>query len=1621
MADRRVMLVAVTLVTFLMVLSSLGLLAAGYHAPGAAPGSTISSAATSSTAPGGGSSSYIPLKSTYAGADRTIPQTATSVASVDDSNPAVVLAQRLITEKKLNPSSVFFPAAPNPASTPGGIITPSAYITNPSPMGIADLGQGTGGPYVYNTSSFDASISLNSFQDYNPGYAGWTAPPNYMTWQLNTVTVNVSIPGDANGVFWIQNVVHFNGTTLQFENNIWNMSSKTAALNPGTLLNYNGTLVPGSFYYTYGPTFQVTYPFTLNLFNNITSRGGHPGVYFNYSLTNTTNGTHIGSFDYVTFNGTASHSAPPSFEVNGKKNNPLGLYWDSELIFGGNGGGANAVITNLSGTSTLQYWDKVTGHYANVPSAYDYGVNTGETADGLAAAYVGTTELLSQGPSFLVGLWNTSNTTWGPAAQPGWINVDLTGLPNYGFVFGTNQSAIDFTRGPTSNLSYAPSDLTGVTVTHLPPPPATDPYVFRGYANGHDNGNITVSDNATGSAAFSLTANSHFVYTPIYLSTTAQVAAFGGAGIAGVTYNAGDNGLWINNTQVTMGVPFNFLNDFRFPEFMLFAGLNLSVDVSLNHLVQNPYSFTYYKYNSYRPNTGVNYYAGLTQGYFFNFGSGQFTVTNTSVYGSSYLVYVAQLTSLASVEFWQTNNSRAGWITTDQDSFGVAVENSTYAYLWNITGQGGANAIAIFGSEYVVAQNIVSNGTDGGGGQAGVTPFPTWGAYLEYDALVEIDGMTASNGSVWIFAVEANDIYLFNFTATNNLVQNGAGPEYGFLGLFEYIEGLEMVNFVADNSSGYYAEVLDLVEVDQVLISGFTVTGTDPLGGFPGSGIVGIGIDDLFTGATAENVTVTDVTAGDNAIGLIGEFILILNVSDFQTYGGATGMILELVEDVQVWDISSTGGGFGVWIQPYFPTPTTYEPGDNVSVWNVSATQGSLGGLIELTSDVVAWNFNATSPSLQATYVAVPNFNGALPDSALTLLENTGESASNISTDNMAFGVLENYSAGGVAISNVTSWNGISAVSLNTTASPMVSAVFAYGNEWGATFENTTFATLTASTFEGSSSYGVSVTGGHGFTAYADNFVANNGASTDGTFSASHVQAAVTGSIGAAFDFLGIGNYWSDWSGSGSYAISGTVSDSAPLSAFVSNWLKINETGLPVGTAWGFTLDTVTYSTSAPLVFIPSWTLSDASLGYVVNPPPGFSPSPAAGTIVYTGANQTVTISFVEAHYTVAFGESGLPSGAMWSVTFNGTTTSAVSPNGPSFSVYPGTYNYTVIVPANYTALPSNGNVVVTGSARTIPIAFTHVPVQYSVTFTESGLPSGTSWSVVVDSTSRPGTGTSIVFSEYNGTYGYTVPNVGNYSANPSEGNVNVVGSAVTVTIAFSVAPVGTYAVTFTETGLTSGTSWSMTVGTSTLSSTTDTIVFHLANGTLSWTVDAVAGYTIEQATGSVDVQGLPQMFGVAFVSTTTYTLTFTESGLPSGTNWSVTVGTVTHSSTVTTITFQEPSGMVDYSIGAVSGYTASQATGTVTLTGAPTGVQVTFTTTGSTNTSSGGLTTIEWILIGLVIAIIVIVLIVALVMRGRGGSTQGTATPAAEQPADGETYNAPAPWSEETPPGGSQ
>ncbi len=74
----------------------------------------------------------------------------------------------------------------------------------------------------------------------------------------------------------------------------------------------------------------------------------------------------------------------------------------------------------------------------------------------------------------------------------------------------------------------------------------------------------------------------------------------------------------------------------------------------------------------------------------------------------------------------------------------------------------------------------------------------------------------------------------------------------------------------------------------------------------------------------------------------------------------------------------------------------------------------------------------------------------------------------------------------------------------------------------------------------------------------------------------------------------------------------------------------------------------------------------------------------------------------------------------------------------------------------------------------------------YYITFTESGLPSGKSWSVTFNGINVSATTTSLKFIKGNGTYSFTVGAVTGYKSSLSNGSMSVNGKNTTKTLAFS-------------------------------------------------------------------------------------------------------------------------------------------------------------------------------------------------------------------------------------------
>ena len=143
-----------------------------------------------------------------------------------------------------------------------------------------------------------------------------------------------------------------------------------------------------------------------------------------------------------------------------------------------------------------------------------------------------------------------------------------------------------------------------------------------------------------------------------------------------------------------------------------------------------------------------------------------------------------------------------------------------------------------------------------------------------------------------------------------------------------------------------------------------------------------------------------------------------------------------------------------------------------------------------------------------------------------------------------------------------------------------------------------------------------------------------------------------------------------------------------------------------------------------------------------------------------------------------------MASGTQWGVTLDGITTTTSS-SSVNFTMTNGSYPFSVIVPVDYSATPSTGTETVNGNNITVLV--TAVFVAYSATFTETGLPSGTTWYLNITSmaSSGPLTGSTYTVNLLNGSYSYTASSTDS-AYHTVKGTFTVNGHSTSETAKFS-------------------------------------------------------------------------------------------------------------------------------------------------------------------------------------------------------------------------------------------
>jgi hypothetical protein len=325
-------------------------------------------------------------------------------------------------------------------------------------------------------------------------------------------------------------------------------------------------------------------------------------------------------------------------------------------------------------------------------------------------------------------------------------------------------------------------------------------------------------------------------------------------------------------------------------------------------------------------------------------------------------------------------------------------------------------------------------------------------------------------------------------------------------------------------------------------------------------------------------------------------------------------------------------------------------------------------------------------------------------------------------------------------------------------------------------------------------------------------------------------------------------------------------------------------------------------------------------------------------------------------------------------------------------SVSPGPAWWNASSPLELTANPAfhyafrywegfgNGSVNSTSSRIVVlPTGWIHETANfefgYPLTFSETGLPEGTDWSVgvrtsftldngtkTVDSSQNGSSMTSTIgLEETNGTYGFTIGAIPGYRSNLvgtgylQNSSVNVSGSATNVEVQFSplTPPSPQYPVTFAENGLPDGARWWLTtrnvtttlvggnsttvISNLTQSSVSNSLVFYLHNGSFGYNASAIPGFRAHPPAYGFNVSGPGLVIPIDFAPVL-YPVIWEEAGLGPNLTWTVNVTNRTDVSTMTSVgawtTARVPNGTYAFSISNVDDYLPSLRSGGFSVNG---------------------------------------------------------------------------------------
>jgi Galactose oxidase, central domain len=147
----------------------------------------------------------------------------------------------------------------------------------------------------------------------------------------------------------------------------------------------------------------------------------------------------------------------------------------------------------------------------------------------------------------------------------------------------------------------------------------------------------------------------------------------------------------------------------------------------------------------------------------------------------------------------------------------------------------------------------------------------------------------------------------------------------------------------------------------------------------------------------------------------------------------------------------------------------------------------------------------------------------------------------------------------------------------------------------------------------------------------------------------------------------------------------------------------------------------------------------------------------------------------------------------------------------------------------------------------------------------------------------------------------------------------------------------------FTETGLPTGDAWSVSIGAGNVTSAGTSVLLLLPSDPYAWSIAPPANWFAENGlTTGQFVVTTGSEFSQAISFGPGYQVSFKESDLPKGTDWTVVFEGVSKGATGGTISFNEPNGSYSFTVSAAE-YTASPSSGKVSVAGQAVVVRVSF------------------------------------------------------------------------------